>query len=95
VFGVVVAVPKNALRAFSNESSAIRFSNFISIAYKPPVRCNGFTKGTGAMFSIDLKHDHKDALDNRLYNCEQLATFVLHRYAQLHPPSRESEAGKD
>jgi hypothetical protein len=57
--------------------------------------CNGFTKGTSAIFSIDLKHDHKDALDNRLFNCEQLATFVLRRDAQRHPPSRESEAGKD
>ena len=47
------------------------------------------------MFSIDLKHDHKDALDKRLFNFEQLATFVLHTDARLRPPSRESEAGRD
>jgi len=33
--------------------------------------CNGFTKGAGAMFSRNLKHDHKDAPDNRLFNFEQ------------------------
>src|ERR1700723_1082180 len=38
----------------------------------PTVVCKGFTKGKGVMFSINLKHDHKDAADNRLCNCEQL-----------------------
>ena len=39
--------------------------------------CNRFSKDAGAIFSIELEHDHKDAPDKRLCNCEQLSAFIF------------------
>jgi hypothetical protein len=69
------------------------FPLLFQLSKRPAVICTLFTKATGGMFSIELRHDHKDAPARCLCSCEQLTTFGLHSDAQLHPPSRESEAG--
>jgi hypothetical protein len=39
--------------------------------------CKLFTKDTGGLFSVEVRHDLKDARDNRLSNCEQWFAWVV------------------
>ncbi len=59
----------------------------IQLFGRPTMICNAITKGTGAMFPIELKNDHKYAPDKRLFNCEQLSAFV---FPKLHSSGETS-----
>ena len=75
--GVVVAIPKNALRAFSNESSGIGFPHFgFSLLRSVSAACNVFPEDKAAICFTELKRNHNDASDERLYNCVQFCALT-------------------
>ena len=51
--------------------------------------CDRFSKDAGAIFSIELEQDHKDAPDKRLCNCEPLSACVFLNPSE--PPGRVSQ----